>query len=315
MFVDCPPEEIFTSVEPFSGSTSRRGPSWSRLSGSYLLCSWACSVCVFGRRRWFKPCPRYQEKPWAPYIPGVSSCPPTIGYPRRERAQTPSTHTRTCNKLPGVHMCTSQVALMDMDRGILARIDRKLLAGLCDDEALRTLRVPATGATWSTWKRYCDAAGVSMGRAVAMLMDRELLSVFGEHTAGEWPVLAQQAVEELASREARIESREHKVDTDEARIREGSEGLRRWEDELETREQQAEFASRIALLHSTDHAKIGRNERCPCGSGLKYKRCHGVAGRHTQPAMGGGLVLGVGVAGCAAGFLHTVPSGSVGSTG
>ena len=21
--------------------------------------------------------------------------------------------------------------------------------------------------------------------------------------------------------------------------------------------------------------KIGRNERCPCGSGLKYKRCHG----------------------------------------
>ena len=22
-------------------------------------------------------------------------------------------------------------------------------------------------------------------------------------------------------------------------------------------------------------AKIGRNERCPCGSGLKWKRCHG----------------------------------------
>ncbi|HIB13207.1 MAG: hypothetical protein CL755_14660 [Chloroflexi bacterium] len=21
--------------------------------------------------------------------------------------------------------------------------------------------------------------------------------------------------------------------------------------------------------------KIGRNERCPCGSGRKYKRCHG----------------------------------------
>ncbi len=21
--------------------------------------------------------------------------------------------------------------------------------------------------------------------------------------------------------------------------------------------------------------KIGRNERCPCGSGLKYKKCHG----------------------------------------
>ena len=79
---------------------------------------------------------------------------------------------------------------MDMDGGTLARIDRKLLAGLGNDEAFRTLRVPATGAKWSTWKRYCDAAGVSMGRAVAILIDRELISVFDEHTTGEWPVLA-----------------------------------------------------------------------------------------------------------------------------
>jgi preprotein translocase subunit SecA len=24
--------------------------------------------------------------------------------------------------------------------------------------------------------------------------------------------------------------------------------------------------------------KIGRNEACPCGSGKKYKRCHGAPG-------------------------------------
>ena len=178
-------------------------------------------------------------------------------------------------------MCTSAVSLMDLDRGTLARIDRKLLAGLGNDETLRTLRVPATAAKWATWKRYCDSAGISMGRAVAMLMDRELLSVFGEHTAGEWPLFAQQATEKLENREAKIEAREHKVDTDEARMRERSERLRRWEDELEAREQQAEFASKIASRHSTDHAKIGRNDRCPCGSGLKYKRCHGLAGRRT----------------------------------
>jgi len=170
---------------------------------------------------------------------------------------------------------------MDLDRGILARIDRKLLAGLGDDEALRTLRVPATAAMWSTWKRYCDAAGISMGRAVAMLMDRELLSVFREHTAGEWPVFAQQAAQELESREAKIEVREHKVETDEARMRELGERLRRWQGELEVRELRAEFSSKIASRHSTDRAKIGRNERCPCGSGLKYKRCHGLAGRRT----------------------------------
>ena len=170
---------------------------------------------------------------------------------------------------------------MDVDSGILARIDRKLLAGLGDDEAFHPLRVPATGAKWATWMRYCVSAGVSRGRAVATLMDRELLSVFGEHTAGEWPVFAQQATEALANREARIKAREHRVDTDEARMREWSERLRRWEDELEARELRAEFASKIALRHSTDHAKIGRNERCPCGSGLKYKRCHGLASRRT----------------------------------
>ncbi len=170
---------------------------------------------------------------------------------------------------------------MDLDRGTLARIDRKLLAGLGDDEALRTLRVPATGAKWSTWKRYCDSVGVSMGRAVATLMDRELRCVFGEHTAGEWPVFAQQAAEKLVNREARIEAREHKVDTDESRMRGRNERLRRWEDELEAREQQAEFASKLTSGHSTASSKIGRNERCPCGSGRKYKRCHGLSGRRT----------------------------------
>ena len=26
-----------------------------------------------------------------------------------------------------------------------------------------------------------------------------------------------------------------------------------------------------------DQPKVGRNEMCPCGSGKKYKRCHGAA--------------------------------------
>ncbi len=178
-------------------------------------------------------------------------------------------------------MCTLQVALMDLDRGTLARIDRKLLAGLGDDEAFRTLRVPATAAKWSTWKRYCDAAGISMGRAVAMLMDRELLSVFGEHTAGEWPMFAQHATEKLGNREARIEARERIVDTDEARMRERSERLQCWEDGLVARQQQAELVPKQLSSAQTVRTKIGRNERCPCGSGLKYKRCHGLAGRRT----------------------------------
>ena len=168
---------------------------------------------------------------------------------------------------------------MDLDRGTLARIDRKLLAGLSDDETYRTLRVPVTDATWSTWKRYCDTAGVSMGRAVAMLIDRQLISVFGDVASDELPVFAQQATEELTIREAEIVARERTVDTDEARMREWSERLRRREDELESREKRVDAVATLASHASTARAKIGRNERCPCGSGLKYKRCHGLAGR------------------------------------
>ncbi len=28
-------------------------------------------------------------------------------------------------------------------------------------------------------------------------------------------------------------------------------------------------------MNETNNAKVGRNEPCPCGSGKKYKRCHG----------------------------------------
>ena len=59
------------------------------------------------------------------------------------------------------------------------------------------------------------------------------------------------------------------------------ERLRRWEGELEAREQQAETVSSLTSPHSTGRVKIGRNERCPCGSGRKYKHCHGVPGSRT----------------------------------
>ncbi len=122
---------------------------------------------------------------------------------------------------------------------------------------------------------YCDSVGISMGRAVTMLIDRELISIFGDVTGDERPVFAQRATEELAMREAKIASREREVAADEVRMSEWSERLRRWEVELESREQRAESVSKLVSRRSTARAKIGRNERCPCGSGLKYKHCHG----------------------------------------
>lgn len=164
---------------------------------------------------------------------------------------------------------------MELDRGTLARIDRKLLAGLGQDETFQMVRVPGTAAKWATWKRYCDAAGISMGRAITALIDHELVSVFVESAGSEVPILAGRAEEQLAAREAQIDAREREVKEAEDRIRRQDERLRLWEDQLEAREQQAELATKLASRPTKADAKVGRNEPCPCGSGSKYKRCHG----------------------------------------
>lgn len=167
---------------------------------------------------------------------------------------------------------------MDLERGTLARVDRRLLAGLGGDEHFQMVRVPVTAAKWSTWKRYCDAAGVSMGRAILALIDRELVSVFGEFGDGGIPVFAAEAEEELAARETAIADRERRLDADERQLRDWGERLRHWEDELRSREQQVELVAKLTVRPRQPSPKVGRNERCPCGSGLKYKHCHGLTG-------------------------------------
>jgi hypothetical protein len=166
---------------------------------------------------------------------------------------------------------------MDLGRGVLARIDRKLLAGLGQDETYRMVRVPVSASKWSTWKRYCDSAGISMGRAIETLIDRELVSVFGDHT-GDHPVFAEQVEEELARRQEQVARREEKASGAEERLRAWNEHLRRWEAELEARERRLELTAKMAAQPREAATKVGRNERCPCGSGLKYKHCHGLPG-------------------------------------
>lgn len=164
---------------------------------------------------------------------------------------------------------------MDLDRGKLARIDRKLLAGLGQDETFQMVRVPVTAAKWATWKRYCDAAEISMGRAVAALIDRELASVFDEFGDDEQPVFQGVVQEQLTAREEEIIARERQLNAAGDRLKEQAERLRRWEDELRSLEQQVEMLSKLAGRPTRADPKVGRNERCPCGSGFKYKQCHG----------------------------------------
>lgn len=141
------------------------------------------------------------------------------------------------------------------------------------------VRVPVTLAKWSTWKRYCDAAGISMGRAIMALVDRELVSVFGDSIGNGAPVLAGRAEEELAARESRVAAGERDLEAAEEQLRRRSERLRLWEGELEALKQRTQLASRLTARSWEAGGKVGRNERCPCGSGLNYKHCHGLTGR------------------------------------
>jgi len=173
---------------------------------------------------------------------------------------------------------------MDLDRSALARIDRKLLAGLGQDETYRMVRVPVTASKWSTWRRYCDSAGISMGRAIVALIDRELMAVFSDSAGDSSPVFAEQAEVELARRQEKVARRELDARAAEERLRAWNEHLRSREGELETREQRAELSATMSARTRETPTRVGRNERCPCGSKLKYKHCHGLAGWQRRTA-------------------------------
>ena len=66
------------------------------------------------------------------------------------------------------------------------------------------VRVPVTESKWSTWKRYCELSGVSMGRAIVTLIDRELVSVFGDCRGDDSPVFAEEAEAALYGRALRF---------------------------------------------------------------------------------------------------------------
>jgi hypothetical protein len=154
---------------------------------------------------------------------------------------------------------------MTLDRGTLARIDRSILAALDHEQVSQPVKVPLSEATWSTWRRYCDAIGISMGHAIAALVEHELRSVAEDVDA------RQTFLDEL---ERGVAERRHELD---ARER----GLDTRERSLDIREQW--LSARTGVVGgdlrprpaSARPMKVGRNEPCPCGSGVKHKRCHG----------------------------------------
>lgn len=149
---------------------------------------------------------------------------------------------------------------MGIDRRNLSKINRKLITGLDTEEEWRMVRVPTSEDLWLAWKLYCEKAKVSMGRALSALIESELRTLIEEDI--ERPVRVVDVEGALREREAKLVARE-------TRLRALGRNLRDRERRLAAERRGTE--PKVAV--SPD---VGRNEPCPCGSGLKYKRCHGM---------------------------------------
>ena len=101
---------------------------------------------------------------------------------------------------------------MALDRGTLAKIDRRILAEFGSTVATQTVKVPLSDAMWSTWRRYCQAVGLRMGEGIAGLIDHELRTVI-DGTAGEGgQVFAGRAERRMVAREEAFAVRERDLE-------------------------------------------------------------------------------------------------------
>lgn len=107
---------------------------------------------------------------------------------------------------------------MELDRGALAKIDRRILSGLDDSEHSQMVRVPVSEAVWSMWRRCCKALGVATERGVVGLIAHELGIVEGSTTGG-GVVFAGELQRRLVARAESLDVRERRLDERERSLR------------------------------------------------------------------------------------------------
>ncbi len=118
--------------------------------------------------------------------------------------------------------------MSDAGRGALARIDRRAFSGLARDERYRMVMLAVSDAVWSTWRRYCEALGVSMGRGMVGLVANEARTVVDEDPDGAavfGAVLERRLLERseaLDARERRLSGWEQRLRVAQRRVAEGA---------------------------------------------------------------------------------------------
>ncbi len=159
--------------------------------------------------------------------------------------------------------------MTDLGGGRLARIDQRIFAALERGDGVRVVKVPVSLTVWSTWRRYCEAMDLTVGEAVARLIVAELETVIDDTgvTAGE---VAAELADKAAERAARLDARDEELKARARRLKWKEDHLSSWGP--------VRHSAPATTTHARYAVKVGRNERCPCGSGDKFKYCHGRTG-------------------------------------
>ena len=114
-----------------------------------------------------------------------------------------------------------------------------------------------------------------MGRGIALLIEQELAAV----TTGTSKEVARDAIpveakDDLAAQQAAVADIEERLALEARRLQQWERQLEYRRDEL--RRLELRLRSRAPSQPLTSEIRnVGRNDPCPCGSGIKYKRCHG----------------------------------------
>jgi hypothetical protein len=164
---------------------------------------------------------------------------------------------------------------MTVDRRTLARIDRCLLSKLDGDGGPQLVKVPVSDAVWDVWRRHCRLAGVTMGEGLAALLAHDLLTEVGEVAPAD-DVLGGRLAAEITELRDAVAGQKRLLETARVRLRQRDEQIRALEQQLRVAKHQLE----TALINAGPaRERVGRNDACPCGSGLKYKLCHATSDR------------------------------------
>ncbi len=161
----------------------------------------------------------------------------------------------------------------------LASADRRLLAAMDREERWQQVKVPSSSSLWDVWGRYCELAGLSMGRGIAALIDLEVEALAedreGVEERGRLLDLRQR---ELDERERDLARQTEEFDKRRSRAisrRSSRAELERMADQIEPPEPSTSVSPRLrSELDPSIFKGVGRNDRCPCESGKKYKVCH-----------------------------------------